>query len=247
VEFSNYRGWIGNTLVYTKTNYNQNGYCNDIKTYDASNGKSVTFFEGHMGSTGCATINLVMKNAFIYSVRNSTDEARNGMYTATLDKSSSKRIAANSSDNTVRRAKQTLLSVYYKYNYSTNMNVTEWDSIDLGDFTVTRLTDGPSNQASRYYNDSPDGTASAFIEERDGKSELYLTDISGKNEKKLTNVGSVNQFVQWYSDDYIVYSSTKTDENALYVIATKGGNPVKISDFYRGNQQTYGGAGNPYN
>ncbi len=246
VEFTNYRAWIGGTLIYSKSvNIPSFGYCNTIKSYDLNSGKTTALIEGDGFNNGCPTVALALSNGFIYSVRGATDDARNGIFLAKLS-GAPKRISGTPSDTTVRRARQTLLSEYYNYNPATGSS-SLWDSIDLGSFAVTRLPNGPSIETSRYYNDSPGGDHSEFIEERDGKSELYLTDGNGGNEKKLTSLGSVNQFVQWYGDDYIVFSSTKTDENALYVIGAAGGTPVKVSDFYRGNARTYGGGGNPYN
>jgi hypothetical protein len=241
VDFSNFRTFIGSVLVYEKSKTLANYYgCSDIKTYDVATGKSATFFNGDPQGIGCPTIKLALGDNFIYSVRASQDPSQTGIFDAKLS-GTPKHISPLYTDGTVRRTKQTLLSEYYTGNQSL------WDSIKLDNFTVSRLPNGPSIETSRYYNDSPDAMHSAFIEERDGKSELYLTDSNGENEKKLTAIGSANQFVQWYGEDYIVFSSTKTNENALYVVSINGGVPIKISDFYRGNERTYGGGGNPYN
>jgi hypothetical protein len=240
VDFGNFRAWIGSTLVYTPSHYvDYYGSCNSIKTYDNSSGKTATMIAGDQNGAGCPTIYQALSDGFIYSIRGG-ESGKAGIYAAKLT-GTPKKISSTYSDGTVRRAKQTLLTEYY-----TNGGPV-WDSIDLGSFSVSRLPSGPSIEANRYYNDAPDGSKSAFIEERDGQSELYVTDANGGNEKKLTSIGSANQFVQWYGNDYIVFSSTKTGENALYVIGAGGGTPHKVADFYRGNSRTYGGGGNPYN
>jgi Tol biopolymer transport system component len=142
----------------------------------------------------------------------------------------------------VQRAKETLLSVYYTYSpiYAEN-----WQSINLHNLTAVKVPSGPADYSSRAYTDSPNGKRAAFIEERDGKSELYLTDHEGENEQKITSLGAVNQFVNWIDNDYVIFSLTKSGENALYVVAVETGKVTKIADFYRANARTYGGGYNP--
>jgi hypothetical protein len=242
VSFGNFRAWLGDTLVYERTKNDPNlGNCNDLKTYNLQTRKAATFFSSNGTATGCPRITVALADSVFYTVSNVSDKSKEGFYQATAT-SAGKKVSDRPSNTTIRKVHDTVLSEYYNY----SDNSTLWDSINLGTMAVTQLPNGPSDETSRYYNDSPSGNYSSFVEERDGKSELYLTDGGGGNEHKLTSLGSVNQFVQWYGDEYIVFSSTKTEENALYVVATSGGAPVKVADFYRGNQKTYGGGGNAY-
>ncbi len=243
VEFGNYRAWLGQTLVYAKGErtssypfYN----CNSIRAYDAATSRQTTVVAGSL-DTGCPEILTTLRDGILYSVTLARTADRAGYFTIKLG-AAPRKIAVQGANTTVRRSKQTLLAEYYNTN-----SAPTWDSIDLSSLTVARLPNGPASEVSRYYNDSPSGDYSSFIEERDGKRELYLTDSNGGNEKKLTSMGSVNQFVQWYSDEYIVFSSSTSSENALYIVSTKGGSPVKVADFFRANSRTYGGGGNPYN
>jgi hypothetical protein len=244
VAFSDFRAWLGDTLIYEKNKNDQYfGSCDDLKAFNVSTKKTTTFFSSNLAQTGCPNITAALADSAFYTVDRASDSAKDGVFMVTAE-GATKKVDSKPADNTVRRVHQTILSEYY--GYESGQQTTQWDSIDVGSLQVTRLPYGPTNENSRYYNDSPSSKYSSFVEERDGKSELYLTDGNGENERKLTSMGSVNQFVQWYGDDYIAFSSTRADENALYVVAVSGGAPTKVSDFYRGNNRTYGGGGNAY-
>lgn len=234
VNFHNYRAWVGDTLVYE-----QGEGCLSIKSYRPSNGQTNKLFACSPGRT--ADVNVVYDNALLYSVYAQTDLSLQGLYAVRNDGKNNRRISSDPVNYLARQVKDTVNAVYYNY---TLPKPEVWTSINIEDLTITKLDNAPSNRSYRTYIESADDEMACFIEERDGKSELYLTDHDGKNERKLTNFGSASQFVQWYGD-YIIFSSTKSNENALYVVSVKGGEPKKIADFYRGNLRTYSGGYNP--
>lgn len=236
--FGHYRAWVGDSLVYEK--YLSGAECPDIKFYTPGAQKGATVLSA-AGMGGCPKLLAPYGEGFFYSISAGASD-KSGIYFGQLGGKAAKRVADTPSSQIVRKAKHTLLSVYYSYNPSYKA---DWLSVDTEALTSTKVASGPANTASRAYNDSPAGTYSSFIEERDGKSELYLTDSKGGSEKKLTALGSVNQFVNWVGNDYIVFSVTKSDENALYVVAVNGGKVTKLADFYRANNRTYGGGSNP--
>ncbi len=237
--FVNYRAWVDDSLVYEK--YPATGVgCPDVKAYAPVSQKSTVLISAS-GTGTCPKLLAPYDDGFFYSLSAGPAD-KNGIYFGQLGGKAAKRVAETPSASIVRQTKHTLLSVYYSYNPD---YTADWQSIDLEALTSAKVANGPSNTASRTYNDSVNDKASAFIEERDGKTELYLTDSKGGNEKKLTSLGSVNQFVNWVGDDYIVFSVTKSDENALYVVAVPSGKVTKLADFYRANSHTYGGGSSP--
>jgi Tol biopolymer transport system component len=237
--FGTYRTWVGTSLVYERYPVNGVG-CPDLKSYTPNSMQTSTLISA-AGTESCPKLIAPYDDGFYYSISASTPD-KDGIYFGQLGGKTAKRVAETPSSQVVRKAKHTLLSVYYSY---TPDYTAAWQTIDLENMTAVKVANGPSSATSRAYNDSPGKTYSSFIEERDGKTELYLTDSKGENEKKLTSLGSVNQFVNWVGDDYVIFSVTKSDENALYVASTHSGKVRKLTDFFRANSRTYGGGSNP--
>lgn len=240
IGFGSKRVWLGDTLVFES--YDP-ANCASLKAYNPANAQLTTFVTGG-GSNGCVSLSLALKDKLLYSITGAANSSTNGLYLVQSNGQGRRQLDPAPASNIDRQQKNTALYEYYDYSqpYQTQ---TVWKSLDLVTFKVTGIPNGPSVDSSRAYVDSPGGKFSTFIETRDGKSELYLTAIDGTNEQKLTNLGAVNQFVQWYGDSYIVFSLTKSDENALYIVSTTGGSAQKVTDFYQGNSRTYGGGYNP--
>jgi hypothetical protein len=240
--FYYFRAWLGDYLVYVKDP--TSAPCPNLKAYHASAGNTSILAEA--GKTPCPQVNLALKDLIFYSVTDDSADgtSQRGLFVVKPTGEGKRRIDPMPANSVARQAKQTLLAEYYNYTLPP-ADREIWRSINLTDLSVTKLSSAPSREAIRGYIESPGGKFTTFIEERDGKTELYVTDSNGDNERKLTGLGSVNQFVQWIGDSYIVFSSTKSDENALYVVSVNGGTPQKIADFYRGNSRTYSGGYNP--
>ncbi len=238
ISFYNYRAWTDDTLVYLRYSTNTA----TIKTYNVATSKttdltSITFKPGTYGSL---YVNAIYGNTLIYSING--DDDHHGLYAVNVAKNTSHQLGPNPANQISRSDLKTLQIQYNTYYnpYLPKPNV--WQSLNLDNFVLADLGDGPSILSYRSYVDSPGGKYTCFIEQRDGKSDLYLTDSQGANERRLTTDGGVNQFVQWYGDDYIVFSKGST----LYVAATASTlKPVKVADFYAGNGRTYGGGYNP--
>jgi len=237
VGFTNYRGWLDDYLVYQM--YDGSG-CSSVKAYYASGLRGATLVAGAQPS--CPTINTIYDNIVLYSIAGTPDSNANGLYAIKADGGSKRRLSDTPGQQVSRHVKETIQLLYYNNNLPKPQ---VWQSLNLGTLAATKLDNGPSDTSYRAYNESADENHAVFTDERDGKTELYLTDNAGNNEHKLTSLGSVNQFVQWINNKYVLFSSTKPDENALYIVSIDGGQPQKVADFYRGNSRTYGGGYNP--
>ncbi len=236
VAFGNFRAWLGGYLVYEV--FTPTG--GKLKSYNASTGQTSTIATASAPAN--MSINLVNKDKVYYSIDNGASSI-NGLYVVEANGQGRRRLSPTPIDSVVIQDKAHV--VYRHYNYA-DVSPVSWRNLNLTNDQVTSLTHGPSATENYGYADSPDKRFSAFIDERDGRSELYLVNFDGTNERRLTNGAKVSQFVQWYGDKYIVFTTT-SDENSLYIVSVSGGKPVKIADFYKGNGRVYGGGGyNPY-
>jgi Tol biopolymer transport system component len=237
IDFGNYRAWLGKQLIYVKYSGNNHTF---IQSYDPTSGKNTTLVTC-TGDGACPTPLYTTDDLFIYSLSGAPPSSNaNGIYALKSGTTTAKSISTIPAATTVRQTKNTLLLNYYDYTKSPG-NYEEWQSLDLSAIKVTTLANGPSNQDSRTYVDSPGDKYSVSVDTRDGQTDLYLTNIDGSGEKNLTGTGKVNQFVQWYSDSYIVFSSS----NQLFVVGVDGGDPQKITNFYSGDVQVFAGGYNP--
>lgn len=210
-----------------------------IRSYDTKTGRTQDLASAQ--NPAGVTMSLVSYGRVYYS-SSGGDAAANGQYLVDANGSNRKRLSEDSADVVVQQARNS--AFYSHYAYINGVSAREWYRLDILNSKVDKLPQGPSIEISRGYVDSPAAKHSSFIEERDGKSELYLTGPDGSAEQKLTDQGGANQFVQWFGEDYMVFSSNQSG-SSLYVISTAGGPAKKISDFYKGNGRTYAGGYNP--
>jgi hypothetical protein len=235
VNFYNYRAWLDDTLVYEKPVPD----CSVIKAYDATAKRSAVLVQ--KAAPACPVINGVYDGTLFYSLLNGPSADR-GLYAIQANGSSNKRLSETPAQQAYRNTLNTLLTTYYDYSQA---KPATWQSLNFKTLAVTKVDNAPANPVSIGYAESPNEQSVIFIDERDGKKDLYITLTDGKNERKLTNLGTVNQFVQWYSNKYVVFSVSSPTESALYAASVDGGTPVKIGDIYRANSRTYGGGFNP--
>jgi tricorn protease len=75
---------------------------------------------------------------------------------------------------------------------------------------------------------SPDGKWIAYVSDKSGDDEIYLVDQMGKEpEKKLTSNGHFKNYIVWSPlSDKMLYT---TEENALYLLDAKGGDPKLVA------------------
>jgi Tol biopolymer transport system component len=108
-----------------------------------------------------------------------------------------------------------------------------------GDPTVTSA---PSAMSSVTYTYSPDGKRRVFVDVRDGKTDVYMQDADGKNEVRITKSGvvSTERPLIWdTSGKYVSFAVSQTGEQAIYLVATAGGNPKKVTDYYASRNVGY--------
>lgn len=239
VQFTDYRAWSGDKLVYLGKS--SVGHAS-IKVYSSQTKQSTQIAE----ATGAnaytsASINILLVNdSKVYYAVAADDVNQKGVFAVGISGQNAQRLDSSYSNYGIRQTKNALLLE----TYDNAAAKTIWKTLDLASNQVTPLANGPAIETNRGYADSVDGKYSLFIETRDSLSELYLTDGNGANEKTITHQGDVNQFVQWYGNQYVVVSTNK-NEDALYVVPVSGGAAKKITDFYKGNGFTYGGGGSP--
>ncbi|HUD11790.1 MAG TPA: carboxypeptidase regulatory-like domain-containing protein [Candidatus Saccharimonadia bacterium] len=245
VEFTDFRGWMGETLVYLKENSTGSTF---IKAFDLANGQPTTLYTlttptAETAPTQTYTYaNLtglgIVGQKLYYSV-DSSDSTADGFYSIGLSGGPTK---LNSL--TVQSAyRQTMTTADLEQQDAQNDPPT-WTTFNFSTGDFTKLPGAPANENDRGYALSPDAQHAAFIETRDGNSQLYITDGSGNNEQAVTTSGDVNQFVQWYDNRYVAFTTNK-DSSAIDIVAVTGGAERKVTDFFQGNGVTYGGGYNP--
>lgn len=244
VNFGNFRTWLGQTLVYEKGTYSPTlGYRSLLMAYSVASGQLSTI-TACTPDGACPHLLYATDDLVLYAMSGAPpSSSANGLFAVKRGATASQRLSNVPAQNALRQTLGSLMLSYYNSNQTYPGNV--WQTLDLTTTKVSPLASGPSLQTSRTYVSSPGDKWVVSVDNRDGRSDLYLQNADGSGERKLTNLGSVNQFVQWYGDDYVVFSSTKTGENALYVVGVAGGEPHKVADFYAGNARTYSGGYNP--
>ncbi|HSX01205.1 MAG TPA: hypothetical protein VLF67_03090, partial [Candidatus Saccharimonas sp.] len=242
--YSQFRAWVGDALVYTNPRTEteitwpySNHTCVDLKAYQLTSQKTTTLYT--CGYYQEVTPNVVYGDTLFYSVYGGPDASKAGFYAVRYDGANAKRIDTNPATSLSRQSNDALEAQYYSYEYNAPPPV--WTTVNLENLSITKLGAAPAIQSYRSYVESASGDHTVFVDQRDGGNNLFLTDGQGQNEQQLTKTGDVGLFVQWIGDDYVVYSS----QSKLYVVGTKGGNPVKITDFYATNTAVYGGGYSP--
>lgn len=220
-------GWIGDYLIYRTSSvaYGENAKVK-IVSFNTSSKKKTTLV-----STSIFPSNTqFLGDNIIYTLTDKKVEDY-GLFIINTDGSNRKTIL-----------KETVYLIYRKTPYSfifQSADSNKWYSYNSDSKKLVQLSSKPPSLKNKSLILSPNKKYTAFVEKRDGKNELYLADNQGKNEKKLTSLGSVTTPIRWIGEDYIVFRSSSTNENADYIIGRKGGKQQKIVDVY--NQPTYQG------
>lgn len=84
---------------------------------------------------------------------------------------------------------------------------------------------------------SPNGNMTFWEVQRDGKNLLSVGDSDGKNAKEVAKASPYSVY-GWFTDDYLLVSKEGSE---LYIMPVNGGDPVKISDYYKVVKLNYGG------
>ena len=106
-------------------------------------------------------------------------------------------------------------------------------SYDIASDKETKISTCPADRVGVY---SSAQKLKAFIDYRDGKSDVYLSKKDGTSERRVTSAGGVQEvYFAGPNDRYLVYSVSREQESALYVVGLKrGSKPLKITDISSG-------------
>lgn len=243
VDFNNFRAWFGTNLVYIKENSDDSYVINayDAKTKTKHTLTTLTKPTPDLNNYSYLNVNGLGDNGqnLYYSVQ-SSDVNQIGFYSIGLS-GGSKRLDAAQVNQSFRNSKDTMILALTPQGGVTQV----WKKFTFASGAFVALPGEPASQTDRGYADSPDGTHSVFVETRDGKSQLYLTDGAGNNDSAITTSGFVNQFVQWYNNQYVAYSTNQQGASTIAIVGIAGGPEKKVTDFFKGNGITYGGGYNP--
>ncbi len=119
-----------------------------------------------------------------------------------------------------------LRSDYNKLKFQTP---TKWYEYTLG-ASAPVVSTPPSEYGSRYFTDSPDGKASAWVDIRDNKGVLLVRSLADGKDKELTTQKNMHAASYWLNASVIVYRVAGASEVAEYAISADGGAPQKIAD-----------------
>lgn len=85
------------------------------------------------------------------------------------------------------------------------------------------------NNSYPTYLVSPGGNNTFWAEQRDGKNTLFVGDIDGANKKQIASMSDYAPY-GWFSDQYVLVSKNASE---LYIMPAAGGNPIKLTDYYK--------------
>lgn len=104
------------------------------------------------------------------------------------------------------------------------------------DMTAQTSTEFQFDNSKRRGLDSPDGKLMAYTDNRDGKSNVFISKPDGTKEQQLTTLNTAGGDLRWSLDSKLIFfTSSKTGENAMYVVSIDGGTAKKIVDMaYQG-------------
>ncbi|MFH1895941.1 MAG: hypothetical protein ABH814_00495 [bacterium] len=63
-----------------------------------------------------------------------------------------------------------------------------------------------------------DGVKKAYVDTRDNKSDVYISNVDGSEETRLTTSGGVGTIVFGPEEKYIIYSYSKADDSAVFLL-----------------------------
>ncbi len=160
-----------------------------------------------------------------------TTDPTTGLFYQELASSSKKQIDSNAVNEVYFSPDDT--SLFFDY-YDSPNNKTKYVRYNISDQSKADFT--PEIDEAIVKVASPDGKMMAYITNRDGKNDVFMSKSDGTNEKQITKLGTATGNPIWdQSGNYILFSSHKTDESALYIVGTTGTTAKKISDIYSEN------------
>jgi hypothetical protein len=240
-------GWSGDKLVYQVERNDlpswQTGQMK-LKSYDADTGK-ITLLDQQQGSDANTNVNevynnvVVSGNSVIYSkywggnIYNMSGKS-DSVYMIDADGQNHRTVATYDAVSTnLQIALHTPVSFYI----STNVN-NDYANTSYYEFTTSSPTPKPVTidandfypSVFEYYQ-SPAGNKLLWSEPRDGKNTILIGDQSGGNPATVGSFKDYRPF-GWFTDKYVILTKNSSE---LYIMAAKGGTPLKITDYQSTN------------
>ena len=242
------RGWAGDNLVYTSQRQDlpnwQTG-TNRLKSYDATSGKVTVLDQSSASGDSTASISENYSLAITYSnnviYAKSWNQAGDSLASANLLATKQNTLAvigANGQNQKVAATYPAADSVQYGQHGAEGLYVWDGSPPNADKFYDFNLASGGIKQissitSSDFYQDglafyySASGNQAAWNEYRNGQETLVVSDNTGANQQVIN--GSASDTVAgWLGDQYILLSY---NNSTLFVIGTKGSNPIKVADY----------------
>ncbi len=210
-------GWQGDTLVYVQTvagTSAANPNRQKIIAYDFGANKRF-----QLASANYFTSEQLIGGSLCYTVSSTDPAAKATFVKINIDGTSKKTLFGTAIWSLIRT----------DYDAMKFQTPDKWYEYTVG--ATAPITSTPANDyASRFYVDSPDGKASAWVDVRDNKGVLTKYSLGDGKETELTSQKNMQSVVYWLNKTDVVYRIAGATEVADYVMSVNGGQPQKISD-----------------
>ena len=223
----NIEGWSGNKVIYTvfkeDLNYDNNER-SKLKSYDVSAKKLST-----LAVSNYVFVYATTGDYIVYSRNNYSENTQ--LYRANTQKTGDSKITADDIKY-VGNVFQNAPDLFIIQGYTDNSQV--WYKYTLSNNKIEKLGGEPGDKVVRRMILSSDGKNVVWVEDRDGQGTLLVADNQGQNQRTIATRKSLYYPLQWVGDNYVIFRTTDPD-NADYIVALSGGEPVKIADVFRQN------------
>ena len=236
------QGWAGDSLIYTQTrNDLPDGRVgkSKLKSYDANTGKSTLLDQSgglidgsSVAGESYGTV-VVAGNTVIYSKNwylsgPDTPAEQASLQTINADGQNHKQIASyDQSANNIYFSQHGPGSIYIWQQAKDQSSNTYYDYTVGGVPKLANIDDSQFYKYSQGYYPSTSGSKVLWTETRDGKNAFVVADSDGSNS---STIASFNDYLPygWFTDKYILLTLSN---NELYIMPSKGGTPLKITDY----------------
>ncbi|HEX7633342.1 MAG TPA: hypothetical protein VF401_03380 [Candidatus Saccharimonadales bacterium] len=120
--------------------------------------------------------------------------------------------------------------------YSYKDNSTTYYNFENQSVSTVSLESSDLTKPYPTYLVSPASNQTFWTELRDGKNTLFTGDINAGSRKQVASLSDYSPY-GWFTDNYVLVSK---DSSELYIMPVGGGQPLKISDYYKPSQDLKG-------
>lgn len=239
-------GWAGDSLVYYLTRDDLPSWRsgNDkLKSYDAGTGKTTlldqTAATGDDTDSAYEYYNLVAIDGNTVFYAKSWTENYNDEPSGILDgkNGSASIINANGQNHKLIASYDSAENVQYVQHSPSGIYIWQ-ETVDAKDkffdYTIggigpkaIKLTSDQFYDSYPTYFTSPSQQQTFWAESRDGKNTLFVGDGSGNNSSTIGTLSELDPY-GWYGEKYLLATKNSSE---FYIMDTKGGKAVKITDF----------------